>query len=328
MGEFRKKVKFGFFKSLLYIIIAFICLLLAVFIRVKVYDSLQENLFDRGMYYLSIGLAIVAILIVLRLFIASKRMSLELYSNGIKVKGRAEPLMYSECSSFYFIPMSVNRIRGLVLKAKYDSVMFSGRYLGDDFYDIFQKDYIATNKDAFIAKIDSGQIVKFGVLTKFQAVFIAIFQTKGIAGNLEFKDNIAVDKDGVTYRQKHYPYSQLNVSYDTKTGNILVQTKDSATILSSYYTYFEMGEMFFFLLEHYMKDNSISKTDYMLTSDTSANDFSKDGAVKSTQASYDEIPDDTVESVQTSYEMQNDAVEGTKTGENVSKDIERENIEK
>lgn len=263
MGEFRLKVNFGFFKKLLYTLLALACIGLGIFIYIKVKDNAQGNMLNTFMVYVSIGFWVMALIIFIMLYVVSSRVKLELYENGINVMGRVEPIMYRDCESFFFVPTNNDDIKAVAIKARYDTPVFSGNYLGEDFFKYIQKDFKSANLDEFENRLRAGDSMSFGIYTTVDMAF-SVFKSSTAFSKFNFKRKVTLKNDALIYEGIEYPYSQISPSYDTKTGEISIDKLSGEKIFSNNYTRYEMGDTFFFLLSRFMKDQSTSKTHYML----------------------------------------------------------------
>ncbi len=176
---------------------------------------------------------------------------ISLYEKGIFMKRKKTSIMYNEIATYYFAPASDNKMKSLIVeKMNQDKFIFDVSYVGEDFVDIFQKDYIATFTDDTIEKVKHGYEVGFGIMSVRQQTVFKVFNTKGMAKNLNFANQFFICKDGLKYDDELYKWNNISAGYDIQTGNIeIVDTTDNQMILNTYFTYVEKGEFPFNIID-------------------------------------------------------------------------------
>lgn len=209
--------------------------------------------------------------------------------------------MYNEIATYYFTPASDNKMKALIVeKMNQDKFIFEVSYVGEDFVDIFQKDYIATFTNDIIEKIKHGYEVGFGIMSNRQKTVFKVFNTKGMAKNLTFADEFFICKDGLKYDDELYRWSNINAGYDIQTGNIeIVDTTDNQMILNTYFTYVEKGEFPFniidILVDEVKKNGGASLDNPFESNDDNIEEFKKDEVSQETFNTQEEQSKDFVQ---------------------------------
>ena len=231
MGQLRKKIGLKFSSIigswLLVVLFAFFALVVQYLIFFK---KLTSDVINYAQYTVYLFILVDIALLVAFYVKFSINIPISLYEKGIFMKRKKVSIMYNEIETYYFTPASDNRMKSLIVeKMNKDKFIFDISYVGEDFVDIFQKDYIATFTNDIVEKVKHGYEVGFGIMSGRQKTVFKVFNTKGMAKNLTFADEF-------------YKWSNIRAGYDIQTGNIeIVDITDNQMILNTYFTYVEKG---------------------------------------------------------------------------------------
>lgn len=259
MGELRKKMGMSILRHINFFLVIILSFGLACSMQYAIYKRVIKTDFDNYMQYAVYFLYLLSILFLIIYYIKkSLSIPIMMYENGIILKRQKETIMYSEIPTFYFIPNSDKKAKFLVVeKPDSQKVVFSTSYVGEDFLEYFQKDYIAKNLDEFIERINNKENIKIGILGGKQLFMLKLFKGKNSIENLNFEDEIILTKAELKYKDKSYKWSDINIDYDMATSNINILDKDKETILSTYFSCVEKGIFSFkamdYLIENYVE---------------------------------------------------------------------------
>lgn len=252
MGQLRKKIGLKFSSIigswLLIVLFAFFALVVQYLIFFK---KLTSDVINYAQYTVYLFILVDIALLVAFYVKFSINIPISLYEKGIFMKRKKVSIMYNEIETYYFTPASDNRMKSLIVeKMNKDKFIFDISYVGEDFVDIFQKDYIATFTNDIVEKVKHGYEVGFGIMSGRQKTVFKVFNTKGMAKNLTFADEFYICRDGLKYDDEFYKWSNIRAGYDIQTGNIeIVDITDNQMILNTYFTYVEKGEFPFNIID-------------------------------------------------------------------------------
>ena len=252
MGQLRKKIGLKFSSIIgswvLIVLFAFFAIMVQYLIFFK---KLTTDVIDYAQYTVYLFILVDIALLVVFYVKFSINIPISLYEKGIFMKRKKTSIMYNEIATYYFAPASDNKMKSLIVeKMNQDKFVFDVSYVGEDFVDIFQKDYIATFTNDVVEKVKHGFEVGFGIMSRRQQTVFKVFNTKGMAKNLTFADEFYICRDGLKYDDELYKWSNINAGYDIQTGNIeIVDITDNQMILNTYFTYVEKGEFPFNIID-------------------------------------------------------------------------------
>lgn len=259
MGELRKKLGMGFLKSMNFVLVIVLSFGLASSIQYGIYTKVIKTDTDMYIQYLVYFLYALSLIFAIGYYIKRQlSVPISLYEKGIVLKRNKKTIMHDEIKTFYFIPNSDKKIKFLVIQGSDDDkVVFATSYVGEDFLDHFQKDYIIVNTDKFMEKINQGEQLRFGMLSSKQLFMLKIFKSKNAIKGLKFEDEFIISKDSFTYKESSYKWKDIKTQYDMQTSNIVISDDENNEIISTYFSCVEKGSFAFnlidYIIEHYNK---------------------------------------------------------------------------
>ena len=270
MGKLRKKIglKFTTIMSYCFFIVLFLAFagLLQYLI---VFNKLSEDIRNIAQYAVYVFI-VVALIVTIAFYIKYKvNIPIAIYEEGIFMKRQKVSIMYSEISTYYFTPMSNNQIKNMVVeKMNGDRFVFDVSYVGEDFVEYFQKDYIVNFTEDVLEKLNHGYEIPFGIMTGKQKTILKVIGTKSMARNYNFTSEFIISKDFFKYDDKEYSWEDINIGYDVQTGNIEILDNVSNTmILTTYFTYVEKGEFSFNIIDYLVDEIKNNPKDNTMKSD-------------------------------------------------------------
>ena len=252
MGQLRKKIGLKISSIISnWLLIIFFALLAASVQYMIFLKKITEDVVNYSQYSVYFFVVVSVAMLIAFYVKFTINIPIYLYEKGIFMKRKKASIMYNEIATYYFTPASNNKMKSLIIeKMNEDKFIFEVSYVGEDFVDMFQKDYIATFTDETVEKIKHGYEVGFGIMSGRQQTVFKVFNTKGMAKKLEFADQFFICKDGLKYDDQLYKWTNIRAGYDIQTGNIeIVDTTDNQMILNTYFTYVEKGEFPFNIID-------------------------------------------------------------------------------
>jgi len=252
MGQLRKKIGLKISSIISnWLLIIFFALLAASVQYMIFLKKITEDVVNYSQYSVYFFVVVSVAMLIAFYVKFTINIPISLYEKGIFMKRKKASIMYNEIATYYFTPASNNKMKSLIIeKMNEDKFIFEVSYVGEDFVDMFQKDYIATFTDETVEKIKHGYEVGFGIMSGRQQTVFKVFNTKGMAKKLEFADQFFICKDGLKYDDQLYKWTNIRAGYDIQTGNIeIVDTTDNQMILNTYFTYVEKGEFPFNIID-------------------------------------------------------------------------------
>lgn len=257
MGTLRKKIGLKFGTIFSYWFFTALFLIFAGLIQYLIFSkNIGEGIVVSAQYAVYV-FVVISLCIMLVFYIKYKiNIPIAIYEKGIFMKRSKVSIMYSEISTYYFTPGSNNKIKTLVIeKMNGDRFVFDVSYVGEDFVEYFQKDYIVNFTEDTVSKIHHGYEVAFGIMTGKQKTILKMLPMKSMAKNHSFTNEFVLTDEFFNYDEKSYKWTDINAGYDIQTGNIEIVDKNSGNvILNTYFTYVEKGEFPFNVIDYILDE--------------------------------------------------------------------------